>query len=159
MDGIYEINRSDSLRWHDIRTKFHGYWLGNSSNTKVIISKTWEAAVLVLLTEGIYEVRCWDDLRCHEKRTKFYDNRFRHSINITIIAWTIWEAVVLVLLMGGIYDVCHLDGPRRHDIHTKYHGYPFVSTNERDLLSTPLRWTRVAWFTHQVSWLPVQEFK
>jgi uncharacterized protein involved in cysteine biosynthesis len=48
MRGIYEVQRSDGLRWHDIHTKFHDDWLGHLGNIKVIISTIWETVVLVL---------------------------------------------------------------------------------------------------------------
>jgi hypothetical protein len=35
---IYEVHRSDGLKRHDIRTKFHEDWFGHSGNIKVI---TW----------------------------------------------------------------------------------------------------------------------
>jgi hypothetical protein len=30
MGGIYEVCRSDGLRFHDINTKFYGEWFSNS---------------------------------------------------------------------------------------------------------------------------------
>jgi hypothetical protein len=34
---IYEVHRSDNLRWHDISTVCHEDWFGHSGNIKAII--------------------------------------------------------------------------------------------------------------------------
>jgi hypothetical protein len=56
-DGIYEVSSRGALRWHDIHVKFHEDWRGHSRNIKIITSKIWETAVLVILMGGIYAVQ------------------------------------------------------------------------------------------------------
>jgi hypothetical protein len=85
MGVIYELHRWDSLRRHDIHTKFHEDWFGHSGNIKVIASTIWEAAVLVLLMGAIYEVRYLDGLRWHDVRTEFHEDWLGHSGNIKVI--------------------------------------------------------------------------
>jgi hypothetical protein len=35
MAGIYEVSRSDGLKWHDMHTKFHGDWFrGGDTQTE-----------------------------------------------------------------------------------------------------------------------------
>jgi hypothetical protein len=74
---ILEVRLWDSLRWHDVHTKFHDDWLRNLSNIKVINSTIWEVVVLVLLMWEICVVRRWDSLRWHEIRIKFHKDRHR----------------------------------------------------------------------------------
>jgi hypothetical protein len=64
---IYEVQRRDGVRWHDIHTTFYEDCFGNVSNIKVITSTILEAAVLVSLTGRIYDIYLWDDLRWHDK--------------------------------------------------------------------------------------------
>jgi hypothetical protein len=62
--------------WYVIRTKFHEDLFGNLSNIKIIASKIWDAAMLVLLTEGIYDMRGSDGIRRHDNLTKIHEDRF-----------------------------------------------------------------------------------
>jgi hypothetical protein len=102
------------------------------------------AAVLILLMGVIYELHRWDGLRSYDLNTKFHEDWFGHSGNIKVITSTIWEAAVLVLLTGRIYDVCRWDDLGRHD------AYSVGTTDDRDFLSTPLRWLQVSWYIHEV---------
>jgi hypothetical protein len=88
----------------------------HSSNTKVITSTIWEAAVLVLLMGEIYDVNRSVGFRKHDRHT-FYDDRFRHSSNIKAIASTIWEAAALLLSTGGICEIRYWDGLGTRDRH------------------------------------------
>jgi hypothetical protein len=56
MGVIYEVHRSDELRWHNIHSKFHEHWFERSGNIKAATSTVLEAAVLVLLMGRIYNV-------------------------------------------------------------------------------------------------------
>jgi hypothetical protein len=48
MDGSDLLGISlNGLRWHDIHTKFHGYWFGHSGNIKAITLTISEDAALV----------------------------------------------------------------------------------------------------------------
>jgi hypothetical protein len=55
--GIYEVRRSDGLRWHNKHTKFRDHLFRHLSNIKHVTAPIWEAAVLVLLKVVIYELR------------------------------------------------------------------------------------------------------
>jgi hypothetical protein len=57
MGVIYEVHRSDGLRWHDIHTKSHDDRFRHSINFKGSTSTVREAVMLVLLMRGIYDVR------------------------------------------------------------------------------------------------------
>jgi hypothetical protein len=106
---------------HETHADFHEKWYMHSGNIKVITSKIWEAAMLVLLIWWIHGVSWWDSRKWHDICTKFHDDLFRGSGNIKVITSTIWEAAVLVLLNGGIYEVHYWDGLSCHDKHTKFY--------------------------------------
>jgi hypothetical protein len=178
MEVIYEVHRWDGLRWHNVLTKIHKYWLVHSGNIKVITSTIWESAVLVLLMGRVWCTPLrWSQMAWH-MHTNFHDDRFRNSNTIKGTISTIWEAAVLVLLMKGIYDVRHWDGPRWHDIytHTRFHenwhrlssnimfclrnmrGCNVGITDGRDSWSAPLKWFHVSWYIYQVPWRSVKAF-
>jgi hypothetical protein len=51
MGGIYELCRWDGFAWYDIRIEFHDDLFRHSSNIKVIVSTSYEAAMLVFWCE------------------------------------------------------------------------------------------------------------
>jgi hypothetical protein len=55
-EEIYDVHRSNGLRWHDIRTKFYDDRLRHLSNIMEITATISEVVMLVLLTEVICEV-------------------------------------------------------------------------------------------------------
>jgi hypothetical protein len=56
MEGTYEVRRSDELKWHGIRSKFHENLFRHLSNITVINATIRETVMLVSLIEGFYEV-------------------------------------------------------------------------------------------------------
>jgi hypothetical protein len=158
---------------------FHEDWFWQSGNIKVITSKIWEAAVLILLMGRIHGVCRWDGLRWHDILTKSNADRFRHSSNIKGITSTIWEAILLVLLMRDLWCTplkwaqvawytCTYQVSWRSVQAFKYH-YGYYSNNlrgcnvgitdRRDLWSSQLRYLHVAWYTYQVSWRLIMALK
>jgi hypothetical protein len=53
MGVMYEVRRSDDLRWNNIHTRFHEDQFKHSRNIKAITSPMLESVALVLLVEGI----------------------------------------------------------------------------------------------------------
>jgi hypothetical protein len=65
--------------------KFHDDPFSHSSTIKIIASKIWEAAMLVLLMGGIYEVCRCDNNWLHDIHPKFHENLYRRSSNIKVL--------------------------------------------------------------------------
>jgi hypothetical protein len=106
------------FRWpqHDWDTKFHDCHIRHSSNIKVITSKVWGAAVMLLVMGGICEVHCWDGLRI-----MMY---IQHFMMIDL------GLQVILLLLPQQFE-------RRHC---------WYYWCEGGLWWAPLRWPQVAWY-------------
>jgi hypothetical protein len=148
MGAIYEVQRWDGLRCHDVHTQFRKDWL-----------------------------RHWDANGWTHRHTDWWERFMRHAVEMGSgalmyipsfikIGWGIHKLMgghtQTHRLMGGIYEACRWDGFRCHDVHTKFRkdwfshsdvkgGHTDTQSDGRDLWSMPLRWAQVPWCTYQVS--------